>query len=220
MTPLKLLSTTILFFCLATGFALLYQVLSSLPWFTFWQAALTVNLSLCAIITCIRPQFIKALFLKPHKLYWYLPSALIILGSLLLVTASSFWGTATQASLGSISIFSISLIPIGEEIVFRAIIPEGFKKFSNGIWPDYFSVTLFALLHTAPSLIQVQSIEEGLSLSLPFGPLLLGTLCQIVFRLANNLLPAISLHFACNLTVIIFSLGDARFFQWLKIFYH
>lgn len=100
-------------------------------------------------------------------------------------------------------------IPVVEELVFRLGLSSIIGKFLNPVWGSYFSVLIFSWLHSNPSIDHIFSGESGLIA----GPLLLGACCEGLKYSSGSILPAISLHIACNTSAILFIYGDGGWFK-------
>lgn len=83
------------------------------------------------------------------------------------------------------------------------------------MWGAWLSATLFALVHTAPTIIHLSEGRFGL----PLGPFLLGLSCEFLFTMTGRLMAVVALHAACNSTALLFSLGDDRWLNWLDFLY-
>lgn len=112
-------------------------------------------------------------------------------------------------------IFWIFWIPIVEEIIFRAGIGNYFQMKFPGFWASYFSVLVFALAHSFPT---IQNVID-LNLGLPLGPMLLGIVCELLYRKSGSLLVVIIFHAICNSSAVIYSVLDARWLIWLRGLY-
>ncbi len=138
-----------------------------------------------------------------------LPAVVIVAGAAALAAFSRVLGggDVPPPALGWQQLAFILLIPPIEELVFRVGIGTVFRQRGGPLWGAWFSAIVFALAHTGPSL------------GLPLGPFLLGLACEALYIRSGRLAPAVLFHAACNATVVIFALGDARWLQWLRLLY-
>ncbi len=151
----------------------------------------------------------------PGKLL-YSPSLVIVVGLAFALVISSFVG-GTVASMVDwpTQLAFVLWIPIIEELVFRAGVGASLQRYAPGVWGIWFSALIFAWVHTAPSLSGLLSGQMGL----PLGPFFLGLICEYLRVAGGSLVPAIIFHMVCNSTVVVFSLFDARWMDWLSWLY-
>jgi membrane protease YdiL (CAAX protease family) len=107
-------------------------------------------------------------------------------------------------------------IPVVEEIVFRVGVGNFFRKLGSISLGSYFSAIVFALVHSSLSLKNLFS----LNFFLPLGPLLLGLIAEFLYLKSDKkVFPIIAFHASCNLSVVVFSMFDARWLTWLRLLY-
>lgn len=123
-------------------------------------------------------------------------------------------GATTEVTHADIWAF-VLVIPLVEEVVFRIGFGSVFRRYGGPIWGAYFSALLFALVHTLPTPEKLFSLQIGL----PLGPFLLGLCAEWLYTNSSRLWPIYAFHAACNGTVLIFQLIDARWLDWLELFY-
>lgn len=112
-------------------------------------------------------------------------------------------------------VLSVTLIPIVEEWVYRVGLSSVLQKFLPGFWGIYVSALAFSWMHSQPSVERIVAGETGLFL----GPFLLAIVCDLLYRVTKKISVAIALHISCNLTVVIFTATDSRWFDWLHFLY-
>ncbi len=146
----------------------------------------------------------------------FAPAAAITAGSLLIAWVSRSFGTPLSQAAGQHQWLLVTWIPLVEEIVFRAGFCHWYMQRWGRFWGIYFSSLLFAMCHAD---LSWGTIMSG-GLGFPMGPFLLALVTGLLFARTGRLLPVILLHAACNFTVVIFSVLDARWFLWLHWLYH
>jgi membrane protease YdiL (CAAX protease family) len=156
-------------------------------------------------------------FGKKHVLLPYAPALIVLVGVLLLITASRMIGgdLNTDTVHGVVPLAWITWVPLVEELVFRVGLGEAFRRRGGPLWGSWFSAVTFALVHASPTLAHLSSGAIGL----PLGPFLLGLCCEALFVTTQRLWPIVALHAACNATVAIFVWGDQRWLAWLQFLY-
>jgi len=148
--------------------------------------------------------------------FLYAPSVVVLLLVLFAILFSSFHEGAPLVDIDWTSQLAFVLwIPIVEEVVFRSGIGGSLQRVAPGIWGIWFSSIIFAWAHTSPSLAGLLGGFWGL----PLGPFLLGLICEYLRVAGGSIVPAIAFHMVCNSTVVIFSLFDARWMNWLSWLY-
>ena len=157
--------------------------------------------------------------LAPWKMY--LPAAVVLGGAAVLSLLSRGYGGGPIGgeTAGSVPVpwAWVFWVPLVEELVFRYGIGALMHRFSgSSLWAAWFSALTFALVHTAPTLHNVSQGHFGIAA----GPFLLGLLCEVLAIGTGRLAPLVALHAACTATVIIFSLGDQRWLDWLRVLYN
>lgn len=205
------------------AFSAVYQCLGAFSKNPWLGAALFHSfVSVVILLMLAKRRELKKLFqlagqqpdLRPIVLY--LPTMSVIAGVALAVSASAILGGTVQAAPDWYpQIAFILWVPVVEEIVFRAGFGEFFQKYAPGFWGIWFCALLFAWVHTLPSM---GSILQG-NVGLPLGPFLLGLICEYIRIIGRSLIPVILFHMVCNGTVVIFSLTDARWMNWLSPLY-
>ena len=190
---------------------------------TPWLGAAIINTFFAiVVITAIwrRSSFLEFEWRIPTsskpRLWTMLPAASIIIGTLALGVISSFFGNALPAPVQLQQVLLITWIPIIEEVVFRRGFSQYYMSKLGALWGCYVSALLFAMAHAD---FTIDSIMKG-SVGLPLGPFLLGLCTSYIMYKTQSLLGPILLHSACNATVVILSLLDARWFSWLYYLYH
>jgi membrane protease YdiL (CAAX protease family) len=167
------------------------------------QGSLTQSLSLFSVRTV------------PTK-FLYAPSVVIGVALVFALVISAFVGKRVSTPFEwSTQLAFILWIPVVEELVFRGGIGSALQKFAPGIWGMWFSAVIFAWVHTSPSLSGLLSGHMGL----PLGPFFLGLICEYLRVAGGSLVPATVFHMVCNSTVVVFSLFDARWMDWLSWLY-
>jgi membrane protease YdiL (CAAX protease family) len=148
--------------------------------------------------------------------FLFAPSVLIGIALFFaLVISALLGGTVSTHFEWSTQLAFIFWIPVIEELVFRGGIGSSLQKFAPGIWGMWFSAVIFAWVHTSPSLSGLLAGHMGL----PLGPFFLGLICEYLRVAGGSLVPAIVFHMVCNSTVVVFSLFDARWMDWLSWLY-
>lgn len=109
----------------------------------------------------------------------------------------------------------VCVVPVIEEIIFRFGVSKIFVRISGEALGRYFSIVLFTAAHSLP----FYNVDELWSLSLPVGPLFLAIICEYLMWRYNHLALPIVFHSCANLTPFIFSSLDARWLNWLSMFY-
>jgi membrane protease YdiL (CAAX protease family) len=227
-TPAKSFAAAALTLALAVAFAEVYARLGAVIG-EIWLAAALVHSALGLFVLGLyaRRGEARALlstatlrsdapaFLAGAPWRAYLPAALILIGTMLLVLVSRQIGRPTTRGGIATNVAWIVWIPVVEELVFRAGLGSAFRRWLGGLWGAWFGATLFALVHAAPT---VAHLIEG-RLGLPIGPFLLGLGCELLFAATGRLGPVVALHAACNATVVVFALGDDRWLDWLGFLY-
>lgn len=186
-----------------------------------WLGAAVVNsiLSVCFLSRRFEPSMTQNLPLSRKLKNAYLafiPAAVVCFGSLLLAIITKQW----SPDEGSLPIswhqyLWVLWIPIIEEICFRRGFGSIFKGMIGPFWGSYLSVLFFSFMHSAPSFDAVIHGQFGLAL----GPLLLAIICEYLYQASRRLMPAIALHAACNLTVLIFSYFNPSWLDRLNFLY-
>ncbi len=179
-----------------------------------WQPIACVNGALAIFIFLVSSQK-KVFGWTDLKLRYFYPSLAIVLGVVLLSLLSRMVGGATTVKSHPEIWAFIVLIPLVEEIVFRVGFGQFFRKYAGNVWGAYFSALLFALVHTLPTPEKLLTLQIGL----PLGPFLLGLCAEWIYIKSSRLLPIYAFHAVCNATVFIFQHIDARWLDWLGLFY-
>jgi membrane protease YdiL (CAAX protease family) len=186
-----------------------------------WMISALVNTLLAFVVLGIwkRNGHLKELLSIGRSLWPYLPSLVVLLGSLGLIAASrllipdeSRGGAAFEAG---IPWAWVTWVPIIEELVFRVGIGQYMRRVGGVFWGSWFSAVTFALVHASPTLAKLSVLEIGL----PLGPFFLGLACEALFVRTGKLWPVVLLHVVCNATVPLFSLLDDRWLGWLSLLY-
>ena len=149
------------------------------------------------------------------RLVPYLPSVLVVVSCIGVSAVSRVFGGSESSSVGYHHLAWVLWIPVVEELVFRVGCGYVFRRWLGVSWGTYYSVLAFALIHSMPTVARVSALEVGL----PVGPLVLAACCEILWLRFRSLGAIVAFHAACNFTVVIFSLIDARWLKWLGLFY-
>jgi membrane protease YdiL (CAAX protease family) len=145
-------------------------------------------------------------------LWFYAPSVLVLVAAVAAASLSAVTGGPVRIEPDWLSQAAFILwIPVIEETVFRGGVSGVIGRYAPGIWGIWFSALIFAWVHSMPTFSQMAGV--------PLGPFLLGLICEYLRRAGGSLVPAIIFHMICNSTVVIFSLGDARWMSWLRLLY-
>ena len=137
---------------------------------------------------------------------------------LLMATLTGSYSEAVERySNGMWRIFLITVlfVPVVEEFLFRGMITPLLCRIRMSFWAPYFSVLAFSILHTVGNGKDLIAFNFGIAV----GPLILGLVCEAVLSLRLGLMAAISIHMAANASVMVFSLLDPRWLNWLSVFY-
>ncbi len=147
----------------------------------------------------------------------YIPAIVVVAGSLLLGIISSRSGRNENYGDWDITylLLTVVAVPVVEELLFRKRLANWFTGHLSPNWAIYANALFFSWMHSQPTL---NGLMAG-SFNLPLGPFLLGLICAQIYRLSNQIGPAIAFHIACNSTVVIFSRLDARWLEWLQFLY-
>ncbi len=106
-------------------------------------------------------------------------------------------------------------IPWVEEIVYRVGLGGLYQRYFPGWIGIWFSSILFSLVHRP---LDLESLLTG-NIGFPLGPFLLGIVCGWAYRWTGNLWNPVAIHAACNSTVMIFTVVDPRWLDWLQVLY-
>lgn len=154
----------------------------------------------------------------------WLPALIVVGGALFLGVCSLFLvGSTEQAeskpiplsAIPPVQLVYVFIVPIVEEYFFRLGIGTHLRRYAGVLWGSYFSAMLFSVVHSYPTVARLMDGQIGLLL----GPFLLGLICEALFGYVRRLGPAIAFHMACNGTVVLFSLVDPRWLDWLRVLY-
>ena len=201
----------------ALSLSSLYQ-LAGLFFENSWLPPLVVNgiLSVIVIYNWKRKNQAPLPTFVP-KLVYFLPSLVTLLAIIvaIIISRSSIDGAPAIAYNLENIIFFVVLVPIVEELVFRAGFGPIFIEKGGIFWGIYWTALLFSLCHTMPTFSDVLH----LNISLPLGPFLLGIICHWIYHKSATVLPAIVFHSVCNASVYIFSTYDHRWIDWLNLLY-
>lgn len=231
LSPLKPLQLpfriliVLIFAAVASSFILgtFYRTLSQM-FSPIWigVAVFHTILSLVIVVAMIRRRELRARFSvvpdtgmigSVRPLAFYLPSLVVLAAALTAAVLSTVTGGQIRIEPDWISQLAFVLwIPIVEEIVFRGAISGITEKYAPGVWGLWFSALIFAWVHSMPTIY-------GPVTGVPLGPFLLGLICEYLRRAGGTLVPAVIFHMVCNSTVVIFSLLDARWMNWLQLLY-
>ncbi len=207
----------------AIGLAEFYNLLQIALVEEPWIAAATANTILAlAVLVYLKfklpsPQVPKYIGVQLGRFspLGYLPALLVISFAVTASLVSRHFGTPRSAGISFSQLAWITWIPVVEELVFRV----GIGNFFRNRWPfvlaTYLAVLTFSLAHSLPTIDRILSLE----ISAPLGPLVLGIFCELIYVVSGKISHAIALHSACNATVVIFSILDARWLDWLGLLY-
>ena len=180
--------------------------------FSVWLSAAVFN---SFISVCLLAKYYRQLVFRVSW-YFYLPSALVLLGCVLALLISSPAPVREEGVIPLKQYLFIIWIPLIEEVVFRFGLGRWFRFTIGNLWGGYCAAVCFSYVHSFPTLAKVAAGDIGIVLS----PLLLGFAGEYLLVKSKSILPGIALHMACNATVLLFLVFDQRWFTWLKIFYH
>jgi membrane protease YdiL (CAAX protease family) len=106
-------------------------------------------------------------------------------------------------------------VPWVEEIVYRVGLGNLYQRYFPGWMGIWFASILFSLVHGP---LNLNLLLAG-HLGMPLGPFLLGIVCGWTYRWTGNLWNPVTIHAACNGTVMIFTVVDPRWLDWLQVLY-
>lgn len=200
---------------LAESYSAFAHILNLEPWMT---AAFLHSLLACFVLGIQFRRGQKAPALAGiRKLEPYVPAVAIIAGAWLISMIVRFIeGTSGGTdTISQAQWLSILWIPAVEELVFRVGIGSAFRSLGGVFWGSYFSALTFSLVHSQPTFAALLAGKIGL----PYGPLLLGLLCEFLYSHYGRILPIIAFHAACNATALIFELRAKVVLKWLGFLY-
>lgn len=181
-----------------------------------WLAAAICNALLAVLIISARHYFPLSSLKHPIAVKLaYSPALVLLLLIMILAGFSRLYGGAEQQYINPEQWAWVLWIPISEEIVFRWGAGSILKRVGGMFWGSYFSVILFTLQHSNPTLQNLLRLNIGLAL----GPLLLGICCELILAYTGRIGAAIAFHMICNFSVVIFNLLDSRWLRWLGFLY-
>ncbi|MCX6117242.1 MAG: CPBP family intramembrane metalloprotease [Proteobacteria bacterium] len=194
----------------------LYSSVSALnssfePWLNVLIINMVIGILSLLFIRSIREQFQK--FAKGFR--YYVPGLIVLFGSLFLAIMFRSPSVSGDRHELYFSLFSITLIPIFEEIVYRGLVFELLANQMKSHWRIYIGAIIFSFVHTMPTFAHLVRMEIGL----PIGPFLLGLVCGWLVDKSGSLWPAIVFHCAGNCTVLIFSWLSPDWLDKLSVFY-
>ena len=209
---------TLVALMIAVGFGELYSlVISSLkvsPWIGVILAHGCISVILYVISHAVR----SSLQLSGTSYFSWIPSVGILVGafSLAFLTSQTGPSYAVQGSNELVYILAtLTVIPVFEEIVFRAGVTPILSRLAGPVWSIWFSALIFSVAHTHPTWERIVGFKAGFML----GPFLLGICCDMIVRRWGKLWPAIAFHSACNATVYIFSTFNPAWLAKLGVLY-
>lgn len=176
--------------------------------FNGWLAPAIVN----SIIVIIGYRQLSA---KLAPFVYYLPALGLLAVYFVAVIISSTIGSPSNKELASYHLWSIVWIPIVEELLFRVIIGNYFRKLAGNFWGCYCSIICFSFVHSMPTIDRIISLDIGLAIS----PLLLAIPCEYLHLKSKSIIPSILFHAVANSSVAIFMFYDNRWLSWLSLFY-
>ncbi len=149
-----------------------------------------------------------------QRIEWF-PSLFLILAIGCAFTISLMIGDPEVGSYGYNVFWVVVWAPIVEELVFRKGFGSFFRRNLSPWQGGYISASLFAFVHSQPTLSRLLAGEAGI----PLGPFLLGLVCETIFAMRGRILPCMVFHGLCNLSGYLFAAHDARWLKWLDILY-
>lgn len=196
----------------------LYSLIIDTFHMTPWKAVVGAHMLVAAALYLISGAVRSALRLQGTSYLAWIPAMAILLGSLALALSSQRGGPSYSVTGSSEIIYVLStltLIPIFEEIVFRAGVTSVLQRFAGPVWSIWFSALAFSVAHTQPTFERLINLRVGFLL----GPFILGICCDMIVRRWGKLWPAIAFHSACNATVYIFSTWNPAWLSRLSGLY-
>jgi membrane protease YdiL (CAAX protease family) len=185
---------------------------------TPWKAVVLAHTLVAAGLYLLSRAVRSALRFDGTSYLAWLPAITVLVGSMVLALSSQRGGPSYSVTGSSELIYVIStltVIPIFEEIVFRAGVTPILDHFAGPVWSVWFSALAFSFAHTQPTFERLINLKVGFLL----GPFLLGICCDMIVRRWGKLWPAIAFHSACNATVYIFSTWNPAWLSRLNGLY-
>lgn len=185
---------------LGESYSFFMKVLRATPWIAALVAHGVISLCLYFLSRGIR----NSLMLSGTKLMAWLPSLIVLMGSIVLALStrnSSLPYAVSGFNEALYIIATLTLIPLFEEIVFRGGISPIMDRFVGSKWAVWFSALIFSAAHSHPTWVRFVDLKVGFIL----GPFLLSICCDMILRRWGRLWPAVAFHSACNATVYVFS---------------
>ena len=185
---------------------------------TPWKAVVVAHMLVAAVLYLISSAVRSALRFQGTSYLAWVPALTILIGAFVLALSSQRGGASYSVTGSSEIIYVIStltLIPIFEEIVFRAGVTSVLHRFAGPVWSIWFSALAFSVAHTQPTFERLINLKVGFLI----GPFILGICCDMIVRRWGKLWPAIAFHSACNATVYIFSTWNPAWLSRLSGLY-
>jgi membrane protease YdiL (CAAX protease family) len=214
ISPRQILSlfAVALFFTLSLGTIYNFHSASSLE---SWQFIAVVNTVLGLVFLVARQRWQLDVPSRVRPWLWFLPSLLFLLIVLLAPTISRNFGSPTVQSPAPYWLAFVLWVPVVEELVFRGLIGRVMRRLGSPLWAGYFSALTFALMHTLPTWESMLAFKMGL----PVGPLVLGGICEYLYYKSGKIVVPMLFHAVANFSVVVFSMMDSRWFDWLNFLY-
>lgn len=133
---------------------------------------------------------------KPFSAWWLVPGAAVW------AFAFGWWlfmGRSTAIPLDISMIASITVIPVAEELYFRAGFSELWRRACGPILGSVASAGYFAVLHGDGDIFSANLLTW-----LPLGPFLLALCCEGLYRKTKQIRVACYFHLSCNLSAVLF----------------
>lgn len=146
----------------------------------------------------------------PLPSLWLLPGLLVNLGALFWWVGSSGYKTPIPMNIEVIA--TITLVPIVEEIFFRAGVSELWRRAAGPWLGSIASAVYFAVLHGDGDIFAANVLTW-----LPLGPFLLALCCELLYRQTKRIRVACYFHLSCNLSAVLFYSGMPS--DWLRYLY-
>lgn len=143
------------------------------------------------------------------KTWWLLPGAAVWLFAVLSWQRSA---GSTAIPLNIEILATITIVPIAEELYFRAGASELWRRAFGPVAGSIASALYFAVLHGSGDIFTANILTW-----LPIGPFLLALCCEILYRKTQRIRVACYFHLSCNLSAVLFYQGMP--FEFLHYFY-
>jgi len=205
-----LICSTVVF---ATTLSELFYICSETLFIRFWLIAALFHSLISVLFFKTRGCHQEVVAKKNRRFVGYLPHIFILSTSMLLVILSRvFWPPALVSRISLLTIASVLWIPFVEEFAYRGYFGRYFRRYGGSFYGGYFSAVFFALMHAN---LRWEGVFQG-EIWLPMGPFLLGLVNEFLWSRFASWWMIISFHIVCNMSVLIFSFFDSRWFYWLS----